>query len=347
MRVASESFNRSLSTLSGPTAVGSPTSNIQFVTTTKDGTGVAQDLIVPDVYLIRVIQDADHDGTAFSEVLSVVGKPADTSVTNWDYPKGTGVDATIPLLDPAVTQGIVTDPSFDEFTVANTPDQWTLVSGTVVTTNITSVTDDARDGADGTALSVTSSAGATYKLRQQVTLEAGQVYAAHFKYKPVANGSATAASVIPSIHLVDSSGTIINDDAGTANSLTGSAHSVVTTGSGWNHGYSGVFITPNALPDEVYLEIRFVADATGANGYFDHVNLALLSPLYTGGPYLAGWSGTSEAVFNDTWTLTVTLTSGTMSGYMIRHIDRLLDLKGLGVRLATSASPTILDALIV
>lgn len=342
----SESLNHSLVTLGSVTAVGSPTSNTQFITTDKDGTAVSQDLIVPDSYLIRVAADDQRGASTYAETLSIVGKKADTDPTDETYPTGAGINTTKSIIDPALARGLVTDPGFDAWTVSNTPDDWTIVAPAVAGTNVFKASDDPRDSS-GTSLRILSTASGTVKLRQAVTLTPNTVYAVHFKYKPVANGSATPSAVIAKVRLVDGSGTVIQDDAANDLSLSGSTHAVVTVGSGWNNGYQAYFITPTTLPDTVYLEITQDSDAAGADGYYDHVNLVAVTPLYTGGPYLDAFSGKTRAVENDTWTWAITLTTGTVSQYIIRGLDRTLGLKSLGIRLPTSGTPTQSDSLIV
>lgn len=346
MRRDAESYKRSLCTLGSVTAVGSPTSNTQWITSAKDGTGVVQDLIVPDSYLIEITADDQRGGTSFSEGYSLVGKEAGRSPTDYLYPVGVGLDLTRVILDPA-TDSLALNADFGTFTVSNIPDNWTLVSPAAAGTNVFRVADDCRDGADGFCLRLLSTATGTVKLRQAVALEPNTVYGVHFKLKPVANGSATAAATSVAVRLVDSAGSVIADDASTSNSLSGSTHAVVTVGSGWNHGYQGVFITPTTLPDDIYLEIVQTTDAAGADDYIDHICLTPLTPLYTGGPYLEGFSGKVRAAQNDAWTWAITLTTGAIGDYIIRGLDRFLDLKTLGLRVPTSASPTQADALIV
>lgn len=347
MVVATDTLQASPVTLGSVTDVGTPTSNPQFVKTAKDGTGVVQDLIVPDSFLIEINQDDQRGASTYSELYTIVGKAAENQATDYGYATGNGVDTSKTLIDPAIDQ-LTTDADFNNWTVANTPDDWTIVATAAAGTNVFKALSDPRDS-DGFSLRLLSTASGSIKLRQDITasLKPNTVYGVHFKQSPIANGSATAANVSVTVRLVNASGSVIADDAGTNNTLSGSAHSVVTVGSGWNHGYSSVFITPTTLPSTVYFEIVQAADAAGADDYIDHVCLVELEPLYTGGPYLDAFSGTLRAVEADAWTWAITLTTGTLSGYIVRGLDRFLDLKGLGVRLPTAASPSISDSLIV
>lgn len=346
MKIAADTFQNSPCTIGSVTNVGSPTSATQWVTTAKDGTGVVQDLIVPDSYLLDIVADDQRGGTKYGETYSLVGKQADGVNTDYTYPTGYGLDTTKQILDPAVDK-IALNSDFNTWTVANTPDNWTIASG-VAGTNVFRVADDCRDGADGFCLRLLSTASGTLKLRQDITtsLTPNTVYGVHFKVKPVANGSATSSAVTVNVRLVDGSGTVIADDATTNNAKASSAHSVVTVGSGWGNGYQTVFITPSTLPSTVYLEITQISDAAGADDYIDHVSLTQLTPIYPGGPYLEGFSATVRAAQNDAWTWAVTLTTGVVSTVIVRGLDRFLDLKSLGMRLPTAGSPSQSDSLI-
>lgn len=346
MVIATDTFQSSPVTLGSVTDVGSPTSNPQFVTSAKDGTGVVQDLIVPDTLLLEITQDDQRGASTYAETYSIVGNAATSNATDSDYATGNGIDTTKNLIDPATSQGTVSDPGFDSWD-GNEPNDWTIVSPAVAGTNVFKAVDDPRDGADGLSLRLLSTASGSVKVRAEVDLLPNTVYGVHFKVSPIANGSATAASVTVTVRLVDGSGNVIADDAGTNNTKASSTHAVVTPLSGWNHGYSSVFITPTTLPETVYLEIVQAADAAGADDYVDHVNLVELEPLYQGGPYLDAFSGKVRAVEADAWTWGITLTSGTLDGYIIRGLDRFLDLKGLGIRMPTAGSPSQSDGLIV
>lgn len=345
MLVAGDSFNVSLCTIGTITAVGSPTSATKWVTSSKDGTGVAQDLIVPDSYLLTITADDLRGGTTYTEGYSIVGKEQDRLPTDYLYPIGYGINTTKNIINPA-TDSIALNADFNSFTVSNVPDDWTLVSPAAAGTNVFRVADDCRDGANGFSLRILSTATGTVKLRQLVSLDPNTVYGVHFKVKPVANGSATASATSVTLRLVNAAGTVIADDAGTNNTLSSSAHSVVTIGSGWNNGYGTVFITPKTVPTEVYLELLQTTDNAGADDYIDHICLTPLTPLYAGGPYQEGFSATVRAANDDSWTWAITLTTGAIGDYIVRGLDRFLDLKGLGVRLPTNASPTQADALI-
>ena len=348
MVIAADSFNVSTCTLGSVTDVGSPTSHTQWLTSAKDGTGVVQDLIVPDDYLIKITADDQRGGTKYAEGYTITGKAANLSLTEATYPTGTGIDTQYQIIDPAVDD-IALNANFESWAVANTPDDWIVVAPSIAGTNVFKVADDARTGADGFSLKLLSTASGTVKVRQDITssLKPNTVYGVHFKQSPIANGSATASACAVTVSLVDGSGTVIEDDASTSNSLVGSTHAVVTISSGWNNGYQKVFITPKTLPSTVYLEISQAADAAGCEDHIDHMCLVQLSPLYAGGPYFEGFSALVRAAQGDAWTWDITLDgSDAITSYIVRGLDRFLNLKALGIRLPTSGSPTQADSLI-
>jgi hypothetical protein len=352
MRVASESLNECPGTVA-VADVGSPTGDHKFVFGVKEAlTGRTTDFLVPDVYLIRCTADRSQGGTAYAETFSLVGKQADQLPTDSTYPSGTGLDTTVTAVDPASDGGVVTDPDFDEWTGTgnNTPVRWSVYGSTVAGTHVLRATDDPRGGA-GTSLSLVGDGSVLVRLRQAISVEANTVYTAHMRVKKVADpGTDWAVSMM----LVDSSGTAVAGNGSYSNVVSSAAATSVA--GNWTNAVTGVFCTPAVLPSGgVYLEIRFhqsgstsTAPASTANAYVDYVSVVETTPLYSGGPTLTAFSGSTEGVVGDTRTATVALTTGVPGDYLIRGIDRLLSggLASAAVRLPTSNTPTQADALV-
>lgn len=344
MLLASDTFNDSPVTIT-PASIGSPTEvGYTVIVTDKDGTGVAQDMIVPDVYLLQVSADKDHGGTRWAETVSIQGKQADTDVLSDTYPTGTGIVSTLTIHDPAAGTGIVSDPGFNLWTT-NTPQKWTLGPSTVAGTHVFKGADDPRDGAAGSCLDLKGDGVVIPKLRQTLTgVVANQVVPVHYRVKKVADPGTDWGVTV---RLVDSTGAALTGPAAYSNAVA-----TVTCGSlnsNWTNVQSGYFILPNNLPADgvVILEIVFhqfgsitTAPVNTAEVYVDHVDVWTASPLYNGGPLLEIASGTTSAVDNDAWTVTIALASGSMSSYMIRWLDRMLGLKTLGIRMPTVSGGT-------
>lgn len=354
MLIGAETLNDCPGTVS-VTDVGTPAGDHQFVFGTYEPeTGKPTDFLVPDVALVTCTADRSQGGTRFAETFSLVGKPADALPTDATYPGGSGLNTTVTAVDPASDQSIVRNGGFDDWTVTNTPDNWTLSSGTAAGTHVfQKASDDPRGtSASNKSLHLVGDGTQLVKLRQTVTLAPNTAYTVQFRLKKVADPG-TDWGV--SLRLVDASAfTAVAGNGSYANLITS-----VTAGSvasSWSNVVKGVFMTPAVMPiNGVALEIVFhqfsditVAPANTAAVYVDHVSAIETAPLYDGGPTLTAFSGLTEGAVGDARTVTVALASGVPSTYLIRQMDRLLGLASLTSRIPTvsGGGETQADALV-
>lgn len=340
MTIAGDSFQNDPPTLT-PADVGVPVGDHLLVATAIDGTNVASDLVVPDVYLVTLTLDSDNGGVKWAETFSVVGKAAVADPATFQYPTGSGVNTTVQSVDPAAGTTLTTDPSFADW-AGNTPTNWTIESG-VAGSTVFKVADDPRDGADGFALRLVGNGTDLLKIWQTVSVEPNTVYDIYFRVKKVADpGTDWAVRV----RLVDS-------DTGTAvSNTTVTSPTAGSVASSWANVVRGSFATPAALPDNVSIEILFSGFASAATpavstaeAYVDWVNIQAVSYLYAEGPAALIYSGLVVGVAGDTRTLTATIATAPAAS-MIRGMDRLLSLANYPVRIPTAGSPTQSDALI-
>lgn len=336
-------------------SVGSPSGDPQFVFGLYEPkTGLKADFFVPDVLLVQCDQDRSQNGTAYAEHFTIKGKTADSLPTDASYPSGSGLDTSVTLIDPATDESIVSNGAFNAFTVANTPDDWTLSSGTVAGTHVFKKTSDDPRGTDPAAnisLRLVGDGVQIIKLRQTVTLLPNTAYTVQFRAKKVADPGTDWGVTL---RLVDAVAfTAVAGNGSYTNSV-----STVTCGSmssDWQNVVTGVFLTPAVLPvNGIAVEIAFTqfntlgtAAANTAEVYVDHVSMIETEALYPGGPTLTAFSGISQSVVGDTRTATVAIT-GVPSTYLIRQMDRLLGLASLTDRIPTVAGggETISDSLV-
>lgn len=160
--------------------------------------------------------------------------------------------------------------------------------------------------------------------------------------------SAPAAGVL-TVDLVDGiGGSVIADQAGTNNSFTIDATALTTSWVAKN----GVFRTPKVLPPIVYLRIRISTAVSNTSSVFiDHAALVKMTSLYSGGPEVAIFSGSSDFTVGsgqtaaDYFTLAVT---NDRAGEFQEWFERCFDMAAKGLILPSDAggSETIDDALI-
>jgi hypothetical protein len=148
------------------------------------------------------------------------------------------------------------------------------------------------------------------------------------------SGAATTGGTLIA-ELVDGTGTLINDDAGTANRLTVAITSVSHTAFG---PVSAFFRTPANLPEVFCLQIRLsVAIPVTKVLYLDDCLLLRLTELYRGGPLGALAADSRSLLSTDRYEITVANNfAGNIQTYFGRMFDRQLPS-------ATSGAETIAD----
>lgn len=347
MRVSSQALDDDPPTLANGD-VGTPVGDYTVVTSSVDGTGVATDLAIPDVFLVVVEADKDTGATRWADSLRVTGKTVDPNALDYTYPTGTGVDTTVTVVDPAGSTGYVLDTSFDEWegTGNNTPSQWAIFSG-LAGTNIFRVADDPRDSTNGFAARLVGDGATGIKLRQEITVEPNTVLRAYFRVKKVADpGTDWAVSV----RLTDGAGATLAGPNSVTNVATSATAASVAAN--WTNIVTGTFVTPAALPvTGVYFEIVFhqfgaigTAAASGAECHVDFATLVDVTPLYAGGVAVTYFSGLVDGVVGDARTFTTTLPTAP-SASIVQGLNRFLDLTAyLPLRIPTASGGSVTQA---
>lgn len=219
-----------------------------------------------------------------------------------------------------------------------------LTGGTSPTiTHATTTAGTAQVYAGGAAWQFASNGTELTTLQQQVQLQPSTAYGISLW---ACADSAPAAGVL-AIDLVDGvGGTVLADAQGVNNSLIIAATGLTT---GWKHlrdlqASECVFRTPAVLPTVVYLRIRIsTAITSGRKVFVDSVALAPAVELYTGGPLVAAFAGSTPFAAGDTWSIA---TTNDRAGLVREWCERNFGLATLGLALPTSASPTIPDSVV-
>jgi hypothetical protein len=310
-----------------PTPNGTNTGDAVLVASVVDGDGYQLDYVNPETVTVTVASDSGTGATAYQEPVSISGAPT-RSPTDYNWPGGGGVTSTAQVTNAAQTTKVANG-DFEDWT-ANVPDSWTLVTGTPGST-IAEGSDPLRGSHD---LQLTSDGAEQTRIRQAVSLDPNTVYSVNCWAKI---SSAAAGTLV--VKLVNAAGTTITDDQSTANSLSIDTNALTTSYAAKN----AFFRTPKVLPAAVYLDVHLTSPPTSGRVIaLDLLGLAQASSHYAGGPWVALWSGGTASAKGDYWTLA--LANNLMAGTkFVRYLDRWFNLKQLGLKVPSSASPTLPD----
>lgn len=307
-----------------------------------------QTLRAEDIKL-ECITDTQISGTSGRETFDVKGEVKIDDIRDPNWPGGSGIGSTLRVTDPAEDAGsapgrnILTNSGFENFTVANTPDNWTVTVG-VVGTDIFEEGTIVNRGSKALAF---KGDGSTLVAITQTLNTSGQTTG---KLKPktryvlsrrVSADSSVVAGTFR-ISVKDGSDTIL--DSGNA-AITTTASGISTGGTfDWT---AANFVTPLALPDTTKVVIEFtVAVTTGKKIYID--DLCLFEASQFGGPNGPSVNliaNANDFVKEDKITVTV---SNDYDGLITFYSDMLLDLhnKGLQFPFNIAGGETVPDSLV-
>lgn len=352
MKANAQSINASTVTIGAQTASGSPNGNPTLAVTADRPDGLIWQNVYPETLTFTVTNDSQAGSTLNQEPISVTGQAANSAVWSYNWPGGSGANASLSMTDPTASNSggnALTNSTWATFTNTDYPDNWVYLVGTA-TTSFAKATSPVYFGSnslkmisDGTNdLSVAQtfntatstgggSGGTPYKLLPS-TQYAAVVYYQLSAASPVAG--------VLEMSLVDGTNTTVNDGAGNANAVTANLHNIADTN--W-HALTGFFRTPALLPSQLKLRVRqSTAVTAGTNIYLGGVALTPAISLYTGGPSAAAFAGNTKVLKGDAWTFSVTNTPGLFA----QTLQRAFNMTSLGIQLPYSGSPTVADSLI-
>jgi hypothetical protein len=337
-------------------ALGTPTGTGVIVASTKRGDGLVQENLFAEVGRIVCTADSYSGGqTAGREQFRYVGESSQSGgVFDYDWPAGSDAQTALTAVsadDFANTTGnLLSNGNFETWSSDATP----TLNGQSWATTGTAGTDWKRDSGafrGSYALRLVAGTGILSSFAQTfhdtsdnfgtgAALTPNTSYAVNLWMKQ--GGSVTGG--VLTVELIDGSGTVINDQQGSANSFTKSLSGLTTSYA----AVSGVFRVPAVPPATVKLRFRVSTALTGADVFIDDFCVTPLTAVYTGGPGVAVFSGATPFVTGDTWTLTQTNDRGgsTYSATFQALFDRFFSARSLGLLLPSSGSPSIADSLI-
>ncbi len=386
----SDSFNASAPTIGAQTALTgvTPVGNGVSIVTVKSGDGVLQQYMPADTLTFTCSQDSFTGGAvAGSEGITVTGLPVAPSTLDYRWAAATYfgqgmTNTTITAVDGTISNSsgganLLQNSDFSQSANSNVPDNFITDVG-VAGVNFFqgtgglasfSYTGDGNYGYNGGFLQITGDAGLTKTSLYQVfntapstTLGAGgtQFNISAFPDTPFAvncwvrmNSGSTAAGVL-TLSLTTAAGVVINDDAGTPNTITTTLSAIVDTL--W-HNVQGVFRLPKNPPSVVRLRIATPTTAitSGASVYIGRMSLSLMTPclggslpMFNGGALYSFCSGNTKmnASGNPTLVDAWTVALSQVFGLFQQMFQESFGIGQLGLRFPSSGAPTIADSLI-
>lgn len=311
----------------------------------KDGDGYALQNLLAETLRIRVVDTT----TAGAEVLQVIGQAVESDRLSFRWPQGSGANGRFTSV-AAGADGILSNGTFETFTVANTPDDWTLDVG-AAGTDFLSESSTVYEGSK--SLKFVGDGATLHAISQELDVDlltAKQPYA----FVLAARMSAAPATGVLTLDLYDGGG-VIADEKGTNQSTT---IDLTTLGTSFVLK-PFVFRLPDPLPAHVYLRLRCTtAIETGKNLFVDSARIIAMAKPATGipgnVPNIAIASGSSPWSGDDGdptgATVFKIVTTNDRASKWLLYLDRVFELGAKGLRFPVTgdsgASTLVNDSLI-
>ena len=333
-------FSMSIGSFSG-------TGNGKAIVSLLNGEGKTFQYLHLDNTNLKCTKDAQITGTAGRESFTVRGEAKISDIRHPDWPGGNGQLNSITVSDPAYSQqsGVgrnnLANGSFNTFSTTNTPDNWTIVTGSAGATIFEEGTIVHR-GAKSLELLGNGS------LLHSLTQEFGTSGQTSVKLRPETryacscwmrvDSAASAGSM--TITLRDGSAALISTEA----TLT-VAHGAMTDDT-WTH-QSFTFSTPAVIPDTAKIYVTAsVAIASGGRWYIDGLQVFRMAQVTDASSFhIAVVPGATDFVEDDDAKLTLTRST---AGNMQTFLNKFLGLEEMGLQIPyqTDDSETVGDGLI-
>ena len=303
----------SVAAASPPTNTGNPA----VVVSVTDEYGKLLEYTYAEIVKLTCSTDSYTGGaTARRETYTAKGESAQTDKLMWDWPKGSACNISVTSCDPSENAGtnMLTNSDFEDFTTTNVPDNWTVVTGSAGTT----FGEDADEFEGAKTFKFIGNGSELTAIKQLIPaslLAPNTVYAFNFWGK---SDGAVVAGVL-TVDLIDGANAVIADDASVNNATTFAL-------SGWTSSYvakNGFFRTPKVLPATgVYIRVWLSTAVTNTEViYVDELALCEATQLYTAGPYVAVFGGSTNVIAGDAFNITMTNTRGGLQDMALQFFD--------------------------
>lgn len=304
----------------------------------------------PEDVVFECIRDnKDGKSTDGRESFTIKGEVAYTDPKHPSWPGGSGVSSTIRVTDPsensqtAVGRNLLYNSDFEDFTVANTPDRWDIITGAYGTDVFEEGTTVYRGSK---SLEFLGDGSTNIEMRQAFNSGGGSTskLKPYTRYGVSCRVTADTGVVAGTIHITLAADGRNNEDPDSTKlsiDCTG-----VSTGGTWDHEWT-TFRTPRNMTNGLYLYIYFFSALTNTKHVWldDLCFFEMQQFSGAGGPYFSVITGSTYFVIKDKIIATVT---NDYAGEMQKHMDRSLGMYSMGLQIPfqTDGSETVDDALI-
>jgi hypothetical protein len=328
-------------TVSATPTMTSLTGNGNVVCSVKDGRGRNLENLLAE----RLVLEVTDSTVAGSESIRIRGEESESDKRSHRWPRGSGAASDYTSIDAAGALNLLTNGAFEDWAVADTPDDWTLQVGAAGTDVLDNT---AAEFAGDHCLELVGDGAILHELFIEVeNLESLTNYAVNCWMK----ADVVPAAGVLKIEIANLAGSVIADEAGTNGELS-------ITCSGLTTSYvakSFTFRLPEPLPTGgVFLRLRFTtALSNGSSVLVDHLSLAeMQQPSNDVGavPHIAIFSGSTPWSLDDgdpnlVNTFKIETANNRVSLWQ-ELLDKFFDTSATGFILPTSGTTLINDSLI-
>jgi hypothetical protein len=305
----------------------------QLVASVKGPDGVDRAYLFAETLDVTCTNDSQsQSGLKGAEPFTALGDAAVGDGLAWNFPQGSGSSKGLTALAAGSSGNLLTNGDFEDFTVANTPDAWTL-DGSSAGTDVFSEATTFYAGSKALRFTGMASGKGIYLVL--TSLKPSTVYQGCVWLRK----SAGLAAGVLSIDLHN--GTAIIQDAAAVDNAQ------AVTLSGLTLPFAATtftFRTPAVMPGTVRFRLHITTSMTAAEHlYIDHLSLKAGTELYAGGPYATIFSGATPFLTNDRFPLTI---ANDLSGTWQLVFEQLFGMRALGLQLPSTGTTLIDDSLI-
>tara|TARA_R110002020_G_scaffold15801_7_gene56412 strand:- start:1012 stop:2394 length:1383 start_codon:yes stop_codon:yes gene_type:complete len=319
----------------------------KYFTSSSNGEGKKFQYLRVGSTELKCVKDAQISGTAGRETFTLLSDKAISDIRDPAFPGGYGSTNSITVSDPSYQQqtgvgrNMLANGNFETFTVTNTPDNWTVATGTIGTTILEEGSVVHRGSK---ALEYVGDGSQLTKITQTFNT-AGQTTA---KFRPETRygmcvwlrvDSAVSAGVLK-VRIYKADGSTVLDTADIAVTLSG------LTDDTWT-AKAVTFSTPLVLDSSYSISVELTTAVTNtAHVYIDGLQVFRMQHLTNSSSFhIAIIPGATDFKLEDYSKLAITQsTTSKFQKYMNKFLG--LDALGLQIPYVTDGSETAADSLI-